>query len=491
MLNGVLRDNRGMTLIEIMMALAVFGMMMITFASAVRGFSSITADNLEQLRMMELARVETEKYKAGIKDSNFVAPSNDPNKDYSPFGTPEQKYGISYQTSPLNDGQMLTVTVGPAGSIPDPTDPLSYVLVSWLPPPLTPAPPLTQQHGRIQFTAENFTVNENDTSGRATITVERVDGSAGTVTVDYATADGTATAGTDYTAASGTLTFNDGDTGPKTFTIPITNDLWIEGNETINLALSNPTGGAALGNRSTAALIILDDDTISIHPEDYITYCADISFGNNVIITGDILTGNRSLEVTVSNGTKLDGNVYVNTNLRIDNNSTIGSAARPRNLVVNGSVTLNNNSIVYGNLYLSGQFTSANQAKVDGTTITGPVQIPPVSIPPLHPALYTNYTNITSSSPYPFTLVNNGKYYIQMNNYDFHSSQSGKDDYTLVSTGNLKFPNNFTGSGVIFAPDGTVTFSSNCRFTGIIVAKNIIVGNNCVLTYQKYSGLPF
>lgn len=490
MLNSTLRDDRGMTLIEIMMALAVFGIVMITFISAVRGFSRITADNLDQLRMIELARVETEKYKAGIKDSNFVAPSNDPNKDYSPLGTPEQKYGIRYQLSPSNGGQMLTVTVGPAGSIPDPTDPESYVLVSWLP-SLTPAPPLTQQYGQIRFVAANYTVDEDDSSGRATITVERINGSVGTVTVNYATNGGTATVGTDYTAASGTLTFNDGDTGPKTFTIPITNDLWIEGNETINLTLSNPIGGATLGNRSTAVLTIIDDDTISIHPEDYITYCANISFANNAKITGDILTGNGSPLVTVSNGTELYGNVYVNTNLQVDNNCEIGSAAQPRNLVVNGSVTLSNNSNVYGNLYLSGQLTSANQAKVDGTIITGPVQIPQVSIPPLHPALYTNYTNITSSSPYPFTLVDNGKYYIQMSNYDFHESQSGKHHYTLVSTGNLEFPNNFTGSGVIFAPQGTVTFGNNCSFTGIIVAKNIIVRNNCVLTYQKYRDLPF
>ena len=485
MLTGLLRDNRGMTLIEIMMALTLFGLIMLTFSSAVRGFSSITADNLDQLRMMELARVETEKYKAGIEGSDSRK------KDYSPLGTPGHKFGISYRVSTLNDGHMLTVTVGPAGAIPVPDDPLSYVLVSWLPPSLTPAPPLAPQHGRIQFTLENFSVNENDPSGRATITVERVDGSAGTVTVNYATADGTATAGTDYTAASGTLTFNDGDTEPKTFAIPITDDLWIEGHESINLALINPSGGAALGSRSTAVLTIIDDNAISIHPEDYTTYSVNLSFGNNVTITGDILTGNGSPLVTVSAGTQLLGNVYVNTDLRVNNNAEIGSANRPRNLVVNGSVTLDNNSIVYGNLYLSGQLTSGKHAKVRGTIITGPVQIPPVSIPGLHPDFYASYTNITSSSPYPFPLEDNGRYYIQMGSYNLHRHQSGKHDYTLVSTGNLNFPNNFIGSGVIFAPLGTVTFGNNCHFTGIIVAANIIVGNGSTLIYQKYTSLPF
>ena len=60
------------------------------------------------------------------------------------------------------------------------------------------------------------------------------------VTVQYATSDGTATAGSDYTAASGTLTFAAGDT-TRTVSVAVLDDAHNEGNETVTLTLSNPS----------------------------------------------------------------------------------------------------------------------------------------------------------------------------------------------------------------------------------------------------------
>src|SRR5262249_33442517 len=94
----------------------------------------------------------------------------------------------------------------------------------------------------------------------ATITVTRTGGSNVPVSVNYATSNGTATAGSDYTATSGTLSFGIGETS-KTFTVPILDDTLVEGNETVNLSLSNPTGGATLGSQTTATLTIVEDDT--------------------------------------------------------------------------------------------------------------------------------------------------------------------------------------------------------------------------------------
>ena len=65
--------------------------------------------------------------------------------------------------------------------------------------------------------------------------------STGTVTVAYATADGTATAGSDYTATSGTLTFAPGET-EKTVSVPVLADDHDEGSETLTLRLSNAQG---------------------------------------------------------------------------------------------------------------------------------------------------------------------------------------------------------------------------------------------------------
>ena len=64
--------------------------------------------------------------------------------------------------------------------------------------------------------------------------------SSRTVTVDYATSDGTAQAGSDYTAASGTLTFNAGDTS-QTVSVTVLTDSDDESQETLTLTLSNPS----------------------------------------------------------------------------------------------------------------------------------------------------------------------------------------------------------------------------------------------------------
>src|SRR6185369_15807876 len=74
-------------------------------------------------------------------------------------------------------------------------------------------------------------------------------------------AGGTATAGTDFTSSSGLLSWGDGDTSDKTFTVPIIDNTVNAPNKTINLSLSNATNGAALGSPVNAVLTIFDDES--------------------------------------------------------------------------------------------------------------------------------------------------------------------------------------------------------------------------------------
>ena len=103
-------------------------------------------------------------------------------------------------------------------------------------------------------------VSVGESAGNATVTITRTGGMAGGVTVDFATADGSAQAGSDYTARSGRLTFNAGETS-KPVTIAILGDTTREGDETFTLVLSNPGGGATLGTARVATVTIRDDET--------------------------------------------------------------------------------------------------------------------------------------------------------------------------------------------------------------------------------------
>jgi len=118
------------------------------------------------------------------------------------------------------------------------------------------APP---QAGSLQFSGANYSVAED--AGSALITVTRTGGSAGAVAVDYASADGSATAGSDYSASGGTLSFAGGEVS-RSFNVTILDDQAFEGDETLSLSLSGPTNGAVLGNPVDATLAINENDSM-------------------------------------------------------------------------------------------------------------------------------------------------------------------------------------------------------------------------------------
>jgi hypothetical protein len=144
---------------------------------------------------------------------------------------------------------------------------------------LEPAPAPT-----VAFNSASYAVDED--GGSVNITVTRAGASNGTVSVDWATSNGSATAGSDYTAGSGTLNFSSGQTS-KTFSVSISNDGSYEGDETVNLTLSNASGGE-LGSPGSATLTISEDDPAP-------TY----SFSGTVTANGAPLSG---VSISDSNG---------------------------------------------------------------------------------------------------------------------------------------------------------------------------------------------
>lgn len=109
----------------------------------------------------------------------------------------------------------------------------------------------------LQFGSSTHTITES--GGTVTIPVSRTNGSTGAVSVQYATANSSALAGSDYTSRSGTLSFAAGVTSANVL-VPILNNTIVEGTESFRVVLSNPVG-AVLGARSATTVTILDDDS--------------------------------------------------------------------------------------------------------------------------------------------------------------------------------------------------------------------------------------
>jgi hypothetical protein len=103
-------------------------------------------------------------------------------------------------------------------------------------------------------------VSPNESAGVVNLTVQRAGGDDGAVSVQYSTGGGSATAGSDYEATQGTLTWGNNDDGTRQVSVPILEDTEDEGNETFLVTLSNPTGGASLGSPAAATVTIRDND---------------------------------------------------------------------------------------------------------------------------------------------------------------------------------------------------------------------------------------
>jgi len=119
--------------------------------------------------------------------------------------------------------------------------------------------------GMIRWADEAVKVVES--AGMATLKVERVGEAKGEVSVAYTTKDQQARAGKDYEEAKGTLTFADGDKGPKEITVIIMDDDDLEKDETFTVVLSDASNGAVFdvdtdGGETEAicTVTILNDD---------------------------------------------------------------------------------------------------------------------------------------------------------------------------------------------------------------------------------------
>ncbi len=127
----------------------------------------------------------------------------------------------------------------------------------------TSAVTISQGPSGTQLEQAAISVLEN--AGSVAVRVKRAPGSAlAPATVNYATANGTALAGTHYTSRTGTLTWGAGDDTVKEVAIPITNNNVANAARTFRFVLSAPTGAPIIGGTTATVTILDEDNTIAL-----------------------------------------------------------------------------------------------------------------------------------------------------------------------------------------------------------------------------------
>ncbi|MCR6568994.1 Calx-beta domain-containing protein, partial [Acinetobacter baumannii] len=189
----------------------------------------------------------------------------------------------------------------------------------------------------------------NETAGTATYTVTLTGNTSLPVTVNYATANGTATSGTDYTSTSGTLTFAPGETS-KTIIVPILNDHTIENSENYTITLSSPSNATI--NTGSVSTAIIDDD-VAPH--------VDLDANNSAGVIGDdyrtFYTVGGGLPVSISD---IDTNVT-------DVNVPVGTDATTKHIK---SATVELTNAQTGDAFNFGTMPSGITASKVGNIIT-------------------------------------------------------------------------------------------------------------------------
>jgi len=301
-----------------------------------------------------------------------------------------------------------------------------------------PVPPA----GSLQFSADTYTVDESGPALVATVT--RTGGSFGAVTVDYVSSDGTATAGTDYSATSGTLSFADGDLN-KTFNVPIVDDATYEGDETFGLDLSNVTGGAFSGAPMSATVTITENDPV---PQ-----AGSLQFSGTSYSVGE---GGIQAVVTVTRTGGTSGQVTLDY-ATVDGSATAGSdyAATSATLIFDDgdtsktfSVSITDDSTYEGDESFTVSLSNATGGASLGTPGVATVTVVENDAPPAAGSLQfsgANYSVAENSTSVLITVVRTGGSAgtVGVNYVTSDATATAGSDYTATA-GDLTFGEGIT-----------------------------------------------
>ena len=233
------------------------------------------------------------------------------------------------------------------------------------------------------------------------------------LTVNYATANGTATAGSDYTAKSGTLTFTNTAAGSQTFTVQTTEDNVDEGTgETFTVSISSPSGGGgptpSLATAATITTTITDDDTasgitLSASPSSLGEEDSATSVTVTATLNGATLPSPTTVTIGTLSGGATKGTDYTATTLSsitIPANSSTGSGSL--------TITPTDDDRVEGDETITIPGTTTSGLSVTSATVTLTDENTPSEGDPSPPNNLINMDNAALSITGPTSAVAEG-----------------------------------------------------------------------------------
>ena len=185
------------------------------------------------------------------------------------------------------------------------------------------------------------------------------------VTVDYATADGTATAGSDYTATSGTLTFQPGEMS-KTVSVPIADDAVDDGGETLTLTLSSASGADLGDAEATGTIRNTEPESSGLSVADAEATEEEDAALDFVVTLDPAATATTTVDYATADGTATAGSDYT---------ATSGTLTfQPGDTEKTVSVPITDDAVDDGGETLTLTLSSASGADLDDAEATGTIQ---------------------------------------------------------------------------------------------------------------------
>jgi CSLREA domain-containing protein len=303
--------------------------------------------------------------------------------------------------------------------------------------------------GDIQFMSATYSVGEG--GGTASITVQRVGGSNGSITSTFSTSNGTAQEPGDYTAVNSfPITFAEGDTVPKTVTVSIVNDTTFEGNETVNLSLSHPRvinfappDGATPQDPYSAVLTITENDSPPVFTIDDVAHSEGNS-GTTAYTFTVTKTGSTAVNATVDYAT-------VNGTATAPSDFTATGATLtflPADTTKQFTVQVNGDTLVESNEAFTVPLSTPVNATISSTNGTGTGTI-------------TNDDTDVSVAVSPAAVAEDGVANL-VYTFTRNGITSGALTVNFSVGGTATFATDYTQSGAVSfgATSGTVTFGA-------------------------------